>query len=173
MSKKDKNTKLAGGSGQEAGKRDDDLQATSYQLQAEENLLGWKRALADYENLKRDLDKIKEENRNHIRIDLAMQLLPIIDNFEQAVNHVPVLSGCDESLKSKLEVWLQGVVYIKQQFESAMSELGIEKITVNGEFDPNLHEIVGEADEEKEVSSGWKIGERVLRPAKIIINKNE
>jgi len=145
--------------------------ATAGNIQQDEYLLGWKRALADYENLKRDLDKIKEENRNRIRVELAHTLLPVIDNFEQAVNHIPDLSTVDEKVRKNIEIWLQGVAFIKKQFEGAMNELGIERIPVSDEIDPNLHEIVGEADEQKEVLSGWKIGERVLRPVKVIIKK--
>jgi len=152
-------------------KGENDIQHPTSNIQQDEYLQGWKRALADYENLKRDLDKIKEENRNHIRIDLAQQLLPIMDNFEQAVNHVPDLSAVDRSVRKTSKLGYRGVTFIKQQFETTMSELGIEKIEVKGEFDPNLHEIAEEGEELKELSAGWKIGERVLRPAKIIINK--
>ncbi len=138
---------------------------------AEEYLQGWKRALADYENLKKNLEKTKEENRNSIRIDFAMSLLPVIDNFEQAVNHVPDLSGCDEKTAKSIGTWLQGVIFIQKQFETVLNGMGISRIEVNGEIDPNKHEIVGEADEMKEVLSGWIMGDRVLRPAKIIIKK--
>lgn len=145
------------------------LQTTNYKLQADNHLQGWKRALADYENLKRDLDKIKEDNRNHIRIDLAENLLPIIDNFEQAVNHVPDISNCPEEIKKEIRIWLQGVIFIKQQFEGVMAELGITLIEITENINPYWHEVVGEADETKVVSNGWKMGDRVLRPAKIII----
>lgn len=145
----------------------------------EEYLQGWKRALADYENLKRDLDRIKDENRQRIRIDLAYSLLPVVDNFEVAVGHVPDLSACDETTQKSIGVWLQGVTFIKKQFEDVFAELGIEVINTSGKFDLNLHEVVEEREDKNKEndeiievqSNGWKMGDRVLRPAKVIINK--
>ncbi len=145
----------------------------------EEYLNGWKRALADYENLKRDLDGVKEENRRQIKIGIAQDLLGVMDNFDQAVNHVPDLQNCEERTRKTLEVWLQGVVYIKKQFESVMNEMGIEQIDASDKFDESLHEAVEERQDDgvpdnsiiKIVQNGWKIGDRVLRPAKVIINK--
>lgn len=139
--------------------------------QCDEYLQGWKRALADYENMKADIDKIKSSNRDQIKIDLALSLLPVMDNFDQAVNHAPE----DESIKS----WLQGVVFIKKQFEDVFTEMGLEMVDTSIEFDHNLHEAVEERDEEgrnageiiEVQQTGWKIRERVLRPAKVIINK--
>jgi molecular chaperone GrpE len=144
-----------------------------------EYLDGWKRALADYENLKRDIDSIKENNRIRIKIDLAENLLAVIDNFDQAVNHIPDLSALDEENRKAINVWLQGVVYIKKQFENAMLQMGIEQIGVGEEPDETLHEIVGEQIDDtkkdgqivKVIQSGWKIGERIMRPVKVIINK--
>jgi molecular chaperone GrpE len=144
-----------------------------------EYLDGWKRALADYENLKRDIDSIKENNRIRIKIDLAENLLAVIDNFDQAVNHIPDLSALDEENMKTINVWLQGVVYIKKQFENAMLQMGIEQIEVGEEPDETLYEIVGEQidDTKKDgqiirvIQSGWKIGDRILRPVKVIINK--
>ncbi|MBU4315338.1 nucleotide exchange factor GrpE [Patescibacteria group bacterium] len=145
----------------------------------EEYLQGWKRALADYENLKRDLDRVKDENRQRIRIDLAFDLLPVMDNFDIAVGHVPDLSACDEVTRKSIDVWLQGVTFIKKQFEDVFAELGIEQIKATEKFDQELHEAIEErSDKQKEegeilqvIQNGWKIGERILRPAKVIINK--
>jgi len=145
----------------------------------EEYLQGWKRALADYENLKRDLDRVRSENRERIRIDLAFSLLPVVDNFEVAVGHVPDISACDEATQKSIQVWLQGVTFIKKQFEDVFAQLGIEAIDASGQLDLNLHEVVEEHEDkgrkDHEIievrSNGWKMGDRVLRPAKVIINK--
>ncbi|MBT3230838.1 nucleotide exchange factor GrpE [Candidatus Uhrbacteria bacterium] len=139
-----------------------------------EYLSGWKRALADYENMKADIDKTKSYNRDQIKIELVFNLLPVMDNFDQAVNHAP-----DVSKDKSLETWLQGVTFIKKQFEDVLDEMGLEKIDTSIEFDLSLHEAVEEREEEDRSPSeiievqqtGWKIGERVLRPAKVIVNK--
>lgn len=135
----------------------------------QEYLDGWKRALADYENLKKNIANEKEGERNRIKESLAHELLPVIDNFEQAINHIPELA--EEEMK-KLENWLAGVRFIKKQFEDVMSSLGIQKIEVGNEFDPNLHEAVGEGEGLKEVASGWKMGDKVIRPAKVIVKED-
>lgn len=131
----------------------------------QEYLDGWKRALADYENLQRDMGKRLDESRDRIKESFVYDLLPVMDNFEQAVNHAPELGEEHQS-------WMQGVLFIKKQFEDVVKNLGLEKISVEGEFDPNLHESVGEGDKFKEVRSGWKIGDKVIRPAQVITKKD-
>jgi len=126
---------------------------------------GWKRALADYENLKRDMATQALASRERIKIDFVEQLLPVVDNFHQAVSHAP------ETEDAKLQNWLQGVLYIEKQFEDVLTVFGLERISVGDTFDPNLHEAVGEGEEMKEVQPGWKIGDRVIRPAKVITVK--
>lgn len=129
----------------------------------QEYLDGWKRALADYENLQRDMSSRLDDAKNRMKSDFAHDLLPVMDNFAQAVNHAPKLEDTHKP-------WLDGVLYIQKQFEDVLKGLGLEKIEVT-EFDPNLHEAVGEGEELKEVQSGWKIGERVIRPAQVITKK--
>ncbi len=137
-----------------------------------EYLAGWKRALADYENMKADIDKVRSHNRDQIKIDLALSLLPVMDNFDQAVSHAPEASDA-------IETWLQGVKFIKKQFEDVFEEMGLEMIDTSIEFDHNLHEAVEEREEKgsdpgriiEVQQTGWKIGYRILRPAKVIINK--
>ena len=126
---------------------------------------GWKRALADYENLKNDLAKQKEETRRSIKVAFVQDLLPVIDNFAQAVHHVP------KELPKECETWLQGVTFIQKQLADVIAGMGVEKIAVNDALDPNLHESVGEGEELKEVQAGWKIGEHVIRPAQVIVKK--
>ena len=133
------------------------------QVQSDEYKAGWQRALADYENLKRDMADQLTQSRNRIRADFAHDLLPVMDNFAQAVEHAPELP--------EHKAWLDGVLYIQKQFEDVMSSLGLEKIDAAGEIDPHLHETVGEGDEQKEVRTGWMIGDHVIRPAQVVIKK--
>jgi molecular chaperone GrpE len=124
---------------------------------------GWQRALADYENLKRDMNDQLSESRDRIKAGFAHDLLPVMDNFDQAVNHAPDLPDH--------KAWLDGVMFIQKQFEELLKNMGLEKIEVGEEFDPNLHESVGEGKDFKEVASGWKMGDLVIRPAKTITRK--
>jgi molecular chaperone GrpE len=141
-----------------------------------EHLNGWKRALADYENLKRDLFKEKDLMRKATTEELALSIIPVVDNFEQAVRFKP------EGLDDKTESWLQGILYVKTQLDTVLSEMGVEAFGIAGEmFDANLHDITEEKEEEeKEDQSilqillrGWKLQEKVIRPAKVIINNKK
>ena len=109
----------------------------------EEYLEGWKRALADYDNLKKELAKEKDEMRERVRERVATELIPILDHFDQANHHVPVLTlGEDEA--TKFQNWLNGLRHVQTQIESVMKELGLEMIATDGQADPYQHEIVGE-----------------------------
>ena len=137
----------------------------------EEYLSGWKRALADYENLQKQNAQLREEDRRRIRMSLAHELLSVVDNFDQALKHVP--ADIDKN-------WFAGVAHIARQFADVLAGLGITPIDAVGHaFDPHLHESGGSTwDESKpehvvreEVIKGWRMGEIVLRPSKVIVNQ--
>lgn len=147
---------------------DQDLQA-----KCEEYLAGWKRALADYDNLKKDLVREKGLLRAAVQEECLLRLIPVLDHFEQAVRFKPA------SATEDVEKWLQGILQIRSQLEDVMRGLGAEPYGRDGEpFDPLLHESASSRrDPEKPdhqilevVSRGWKLGERVIRPARVVIN---
>lgn len=150
------------------------------QAKCEEYLSGWKRALADYENLQKQNSAIREEDRRRIRATLAGELLPVIDNFGHALRFIPDAADCPEDFRKRFEVWLQGIVYIDKQFMQALAEIGVEAVEAVGKpFDPHLHESGGSRWEEgkvehevvEELVRGYRIGDVVLRPAKVIVNQ--
>ena len=139
----------------------------------EEYLAGWKRALADYDNLQKDLARERAELRSRLKQDVATQLIAVLDNFDQAAKFKPA------GLSKELEVWLTGLMHVKSQFEGVMRDLGLEMYGSPGEtFDAHLHDAGGERMEEGKadheileiVQRGWKLGDKVVRPAKVIIN---
>ncbi|MBI4437773.1 nucleotide exchange factor GrpE [Candidatus Uhrbacteria bacterium] len=139
----------------------------------EEYLAGWKRALADYDNLKKDLARERTELRARLKEDVAHQLIGVLDNFDQAARFKP------EGLSQELEVWLMGLMHVKSQLEGVMREIGLEPFGAARErFDAHLHDALGERREEDKadqeilevVTRGWRLGDRVVRPAKVIIN---
>lgn len=142
---------------------------------------GWRRALADYENLKRDMSARAEESRRAIKASLARELLPVVDNFAQAVKFQPDMSDASDDIKKKIDPWMQGILYIEKQFEEAMSQMGVEPIPTDGQFDPMWHEAASERQEDDKEDGailevmipGWKLGDIVLRPAKVVVNKKE
>lgn len=145
-----------------------------------EYLDGWKRALADYENLKKANAQTKDEDRRRVRMSVADDLLPVIDNFGYVTKHIPDASGCDPEFKKKFETWVAGIGHIDRQFGEALKALGVEPIEALGQpFDARYHEAGGSKKDEsksdgevlEEVIKGWKFGEVVLRPAKVIVNE--
>ncbi len=137
-----------------------------------EYLDGWKRCQADFENYRKRQDERISELRNLSKEDFALQILPVLDNFQMSLGHVP--QGEEKS------PWIQGILHIQRQLESILKDNGIEKIEVKiGEkFNPEIHEAIeNHQEEEKEehhrvkkvISAGYKLGEKVIRPAKVIV----
>ncbi len=162
-----------GKEGAEQAATENDPLAT-LQAERDQYLVGWKRALADYDNVKKELSTEKDRMRASVQWSFAGALLPVLDNFDEATKHAP------EGLDPKTQNWLTGILYIKNQFEQVMNDLGLQPFGAVGDaFDPNKHEAAGEREEEgKEhgtileiVRRGWTLGERVVRPASVITAK--
>jgi len=136
-----------------------------------ENLNGWQRAKADYENLEKDAQKKQMETSIHVKKELINSLLPVLNSFCQAFKNVP-----DEK---KDDQWVKGFEFIKKQFEDILSSWGIEAIKSVGEqFDPDLHEAVGQEEAEeksgiiiKEVMPGYKLNGEAIVFTKVIVAK--
>lgn len=126
-----------------------------------------KRERADAVNLRRQHDEQIANLRTVVKSNITRDLLPVIDNFERALKHVPKeLEGSD---------FVKGVQGIIKQFEKTLSELGVEKIKTVGEpFDPKYHEAVsmeeGDGTQEvvcEELQPGYKLGNDVIRHAMV------
>jgi molecular chaperone GrpE len=141
---------------------------------AEKYLNNWKRAQADFENYKKDQEKRMEEFRRFACEDLAMQILPVLDNFESSLSHVP-----EDQKKS---AWVEGIMHIKKQIEDILRSYGVSEIEAKAgdKFDPSLHEAVSDPNDANKhsndsnrvkeiVQKGYKMGERVIRAARVIV----
>lgn len=136
----------------------------------QEYLLGWKRARAELLNLQRRVAADREADMSRLKAQAIEPLLPIADNFGALAQHVP------EDMKENS--WAQGVLHIARQLDGVLRELGVEVISPEGEeFNPLYHEAVEEVEGEKEnivagvVQIGYRIGETILRPAKVKVSK--
>ncbi len=144
----------------------------------DEYLAGWKRAQADYANLKKEYEKNKVEIATNANENLLYELLPAIDHFETALQHLPDISNLPEAERAKLQNWLVGITAIKQLWERTFKEIGLENVETSGEFNPSKHEAVGQEKDEskpnnvilKVIQQGWMFKDRILRPAKVIVN---
>jgi molecular chaperone GrpE len=150
-------------------KDDTDYKAIAEQLAAESAQLteALQRERADAVNLRRRHDEQIASLRTTIKATVVKDLLPIIDNFERALGHVPSdIEGND---------FVKGVQSIVKQFEKTLSNIGVERIKTVGEpFDPHYHEAVsmepGNGEQEmvsEELQSGYRLGEDVIRHAMV------
>ena len=130
------------------------------------------RVLAEMENLRRRTEKEVADARAYGVTAFARDMLTVADNLARALESLPVeaLASADGAFKGLLE----GVELTGRDLQSALGRHGVTKLEPKGEkFDPNFHQAMFEAPDEslpagtvmQVVQSGWKIGERVLRPA--------
>jgi molecular chaperone GrpE len=138
----------------------------------EEYLTGWQRAKADYINLQKELDQTRISTSILTKEKMVEKLLPAFDSFEMAFANKDHWEKLDKE-------WQHGIKSIHKQFLSALKDVGIEEISeLNVVFDPNIHQsisIVETNDEKKDhtiekvLQVGYKIGDRIIRPAKVTI----
>jgi molecular chaperone GrpE len=122
---------------------------------------------ADAINLRRRHDEDTQQLRSRVKVSVVADLLPVIDNFERALKHVPAeLQGND---------YIKGVEGVVKQFEKTLADIGVERIKTVGEpFDPQFHEAVsmeeGDGGPEvvsEELQAGYKLGDDVVRHAMV------
>jgi molecular chaperone GrpE len=125
------------------------------------------RERADAVNLRRRHEEEVASLRNRVKATVVNDLLPVIDNFERALKHVPKDLESNDYIKG-----VQGVV---KQFEKTLADIGVERIKTVGEnFDPHLHEAVsmeeGGGHHEiisEELQAGYCLGNDVIRHATV------
>ena len=137
--------------------------------QLEELTRALQRERADAINLRRRHEEEIASLRTRLKANVVSELLPVIDNFERALKHVPKNLEHNDYIK--------GVRAVVQQFEQTLADIGVERIKTVGEhFDPHLHEAVsmekGDGQHEiisEELQPGYKLGDNVIRHAMVIV----
>ena len=149
--------------------------STSEEVVVKEENIDYKetylRALADYENLKREMAVKQQEWVKFGNAKILRDLLPVLTHFEQALKFIPEVQ--------QKENWVVGVMHIQKLFEQFMADNGVAKIeTVGEELDANLHESVGDREDDaesgvivEEVSAGYTLNGQVLQAARVIVSK--
>ncbi|PIU78328.1 MAG: nucleotide exchange factor GrpE [Candidatus Moranbacteria bacterium CG06_land_8_20_14_3_00_43_56] len=134
-------------------------------LETKKYLDSWKRCQADFENYKKDQAKAREEFAKFAKMDMILQILPVLDNFEASLSHVP-----EDQSKS---AWVAGITHIKRQIEDVLKNnevLEIE-VKVGDKFNPEIHEAIsGKGEKVKKVlQKGYRLNGRILRAARVDI----
>ncbi len=135
----------------------------------------WMRAQADYQNLQKEVSEQRSQWAKMSKVQVLEEFIPVYENFKKAFAHE--VDGSDASWEN----WKKGIEYIKKQFSDILASHGVEEIqTVGAAFDPNLHEALSEEASEdheegaiiRELSGGYKVGDKVLMPAKVVVCKH-
>jgi len=131
------------------------------------------RALADLENIRKRSIREREESATRAKTQIFIDLLPILDAFSLGLAQA-------EKAKGDKEV-VQGFAMAMIQFKETMKAYGLEIIEPStGNFDPALHEAIGYEKSEgvengtilKTIRTGYKLKDKLLRPASVILVKN-
>jgi molecular chaperone GrpE len=136
------------------------------EAQAAEYLDGWQRARAEFANARKRLERERSEAYQNAAADIARKLLPVLDDYDRALQAVPPAVAAD--------AWFDGIQLVRRKLQQMLEGMGATPITAVGQpFDPNFHEALSmqPSDEyesgvvAQELQVGYKMGERVIRPS--------
>jgi len=143
---------------------------------ANDNLVGWKRALADYENLARETREQKAAFAKYANQGLIEDLLPTLEYFDAAMASQPEFDGLTDEQRKVVDNWLVGMGHIQKLMLEVLENAGLSKVSVNGVLNTDIHEAVEEVESDepegtilKVVSNGYMLGDKLIRPAKVIV----
>ncbi|MCI8700007.1 MAG: nucleotide exchange factor GrpE [Clostridia bacterium] len=152
---------------QQIEKEDNKEELSKKQEEVDELTDRYKRVMAEFENYKKRSQKEREMLYNMILSDIIENILPVVDNLENAVK----AETQDMNYK-------QGVEMVLKQFKDVLSLKGVEEIKTVGEiFDPSLHEAVSSVQDDtkksqeivQEYRKGYKLGSKVIRHSMVVV----
>ncbi len=113
----------------------------------------------------------KSEAIKYANAGLILKILPVLDDFKRAVEHVPAAMAEDP--------WVGGINGIARKLETALETAGVSPIKAQGEcFDPSVHEAVGCMNGKdgmviQELQKGYTLNDRILRPSRVMVGNGE
>ena len=125
----------------------------------------YRRLAAEFDNFKKRARREQRDVRKHAAAEVAARLLPVLDDAEQGMKHVP--EGTDTG-------WLRGIQLTLQKLRDVLASVGVEPIEALGApFDPKLHEAIGSEESSElpegtvvsELRRGYRTDNAVLRPS--------
>jgi molecular chaperone GrpE len=126
-----------------------------------------KRVAADFDNYRKRVARDQEALVARAHERLVKELLPVLDDLERA------LVAAEEHEEAKLE---DGVRLVHRELRDALSKEGLVEIETDGAFDPHVHEaLLTQPSEEDDgailqvIQKGYRLGDRVLRPARVVV----
>lgn len=134
--------------------------------EAAENLAGWQRARADYQNLKKEFERKEMQFMSDAKEIFLEEFLPIYDHLKRALAE-PIDA-------SHVKEWRAGMEQIEAQWLAVLKKLGVEAVpTLNEKFNPDIHLAIehrGSGDMViEEMQGGYRVNGRLLYPAKVVV----
>lgn len=149
-----------------------DLQTRA--AKAQENWDRLLRTTADFDNFKKRAAREKQDAIKYATESLLQKVIPVLDNFEMAI------AAAQNSSTADLKSVRDGVAMIHSQLKNTLTEAGLEEVDATGKpFDPNVHEAVSQHESAEvpeghvlqQLRKGYKLRERLLRPATVVVAK--
>src|ERR671922_758341 len=135
----------------------------------DEHLDDLKRVAAEFDNYRKRVARDQQSLAARAHERLVKELLPVLDDLERA------LEAAAEHQEAKLE---DGVRLVHRELRDALAKEGLVEIETNGRFDPHVHEALlsqpSDADDGailEVIQKGYRLGDRVLRPARVVISQ--
>ena len=140
----------------------------------DEYLNDLQRVAAEFENYRKRVARDQESLAARAHERLVKELLPVLDDLERAVQAAERHS---ERERVRLE---EGVRLVHRELQEALAKEGLVEIETNGRFDPHVHEALLSQPSDKDdgailevLQKGYRLGDRVLRPARVVISQGE
>ena len=137
----------------------------------DEYLNDLKRVAADFENYRKRVARDQEGLVARAHERLVKELLPVLDDLERA------LEAAAQHEEAKLE---EGVRLVHRELVEALAREGLVEVETDGPFDPHVHEALLSQPSEQDDGSvlevlqkGYRLGDRVLRPARVVVSQGE
>jgi len=141
---------------------------------AEDNWNHYLRARADLDNYRKRAQRERQEAVRYANLTLAEKLIPVLDSFDAA------LAAAGSATPGGADSLLTGIQLVHNQLRQALTEAGLQEIDATGQpFDPNFHEAVSQRETTdapagqvvQQLRKGYRLHERLIRPASVIVAK--
>jgi molecular chaperone GrpE len=139
------------------------------------------RKTAEFDNYRRRIEKERRELSDYAAAELLRELLPLGDDLDRALAAAPdAQSGADPV--TTLRGYRQGIELIQRQFGELLRKRGVTQVEALGaDFDPHFHQAVSQEPSQthregeiiEEYGRGYKLGDRLLRPAMVKVATRE
>ncbi len=138
--------------------------------EAAQNLDSYLRAQAELSNARKRFEKQQAQVYTNANADLVLKLLPVLDDFDRAMESVP------EEISE--EPWFEGIELVHRKLLGILDSLNVKEIEAVGQpFDPNFHDALAQEPSEdhesgtvtREMVKGYQLGDRVVRPSLVYV----